>query len=206
MRMRESHGACATPAGRPAPGRYMQRGAEAVHAANPAALVIMGGLNYDTDLSFLGARPVDVSFAAEGKLVFELHWYSFSDAGAWEADNANEVCGRVARDFTRRGGFLLDRGFPLFLSEFGADLRGAARKDDRYFPCAASVVAELDLDWALWALQGSYALRQGVRGMDEVYGVLDWSWSRPRNETALSRIQSLQRPLRGQVLDTRALQ
>ncbi|XP_040376938.1 glycosyl hydrolase 5 family protein [Oryza brachyantha] len=182
--------------------RYMQRGAEAVHAANPAALVVMGGLGYDTDLSFLGARPVDVSFAAAAaerrKLVFELHWYSFSDARAWEAENANEVCGRVARDFlARRGGFLLDAGLPLFLSEFGGDTRGGSRADDRYFPCAAAVAAELDLDWALWALQGSYALRQGVPGTDEVYGVLDWSWSKPRNVTALARVQSLQRPLRG---------
>ncbi|BAF09234.1 Os02g0596200 [Oryza sativa Japonica Group] len=140
--------------------RYMQMGAEAVHAANPAALVIMGGLGYDTDLSFLAARPVDVSFAAaeRGKLVFELHWYSFADARAWESEDANEVCGRVARGVARRGGFLLDAGFPLFLSEFGADTRGGSRKDDRYLPCAAAVAAELDLDWALWALQGSYAL------------------------------------------------
>lgn len=177
--------------------KYMQRGAEAVHAANPRALVIMGGLGYDTDLSFLSARQVDVGFAGENKLVFELHWYSFSDARAWEAANANEVCGRVARDLARRGAFLLDRGFPLFLSEFGADFRGGALKDDRYYPCAAAVAAELDLDWALWALQGSYALRQGVAGMDEVYGVLDWSWSKARNETVLARIQSLQQPLRG---------
>ncbi|KAL6899656.1 hypothetical protein ACP4OV_006314 [Aristida adscensionis] len=177
---------------------YMQRGAEAVHAANPRALVIMGGLSYDTDLSFLAAgRPVGVSFAGEGKLVFELHWYSFTDGRAWETGNANEVCGRVARDVARRGGFLLDRGFPLFLSEFGADFRGGDLKDNRYYPCAAAVAAELDLDWALWALQGSYALRQGVAGMDEVYGVLDWSWSRPRNASVLPRIQALQRPLRG---------
>lgn len=179
-------------------GRYMQRGAEAVHAANPRALVIMGGLSYDYDLSFLAARQVGVSFAAENKLVFEVHWYSFSDARAWEAEGANEVCGRAARDFARRGGFLLARGFPLFLSEFGADSRGGDRKDNRYFPCAAAVGAEHDVDWAYWALQGSYALRQGVAGMDEVYGVLDWSWSKPRNATVLPRIQALQRPLQGQ--------
>ncbi|TVU29412.1 hypothetical protein EJB05_20977 [Eragrostis curvula] len=176
---------------------YMQRGAEAVHAANPRALVIMGGLGYDYDLSFLGSRQVGVTFLAENKLVFEVHWYSFSDARAWETQNANEVCGRAAREFARRGGFLLDRGLPLFLSEFGADFRGGDLKDNRFFPCAASVAADLDLDWALWALQGSYALRQGVAGMDEVYGVLDWSWSKTRNETVLPRIQALQRPLRG---------
>ncbi|CAN6279072.1 unnamed protein product [Urochloa humidicola] len=176
---------------------HMQRAAEAVHAAIPRALVILGGLSYDTDLSFLAARPVGVSFAAEGKLVFEVHWYGFSDARAWEAQNANEVCARAARDLERRAGFLLDRGFPLFLSEFGADLRGGDVRGNRYFPCAAAVAAERDLDWAYWALQGSYALRQGVAGMDEVYGVLDWSWSRPRNATLLPRIQALQRPLQG---------
>ena len=34
--------------------------------------------------------------------------------------------------------------------------------------------------------------------MDEVYGVLDWSWSKARNETVLPRIQALQRPIQGQ--------
>ena len=34
-------------------------------------------------------------------------------------------------------------------------------------------------------------------GLDEVYGVLDWAWCRPRNDTALRRVQALQRPLRG---------
>nr|CAB3450253.1 unnamed protein product [Digitaria exilis] len=176
---------------------YMERGAEAVHAASPRALVIMGGLSYDYDLSFLAARQVSVSFAAEGKLVPEVHWYSFSDARAWEAENANEVCARASREFARRAGFLLARGLPLFLSEFGADLRGGDPRDNRFFPCAASVAAEHDLDWAYWALQGSYALRQGVAGMDEAYGVLDWSWSKPRNVTVLPRIQSLQRPNQG---------
>lgn len=176
---------------------YMQRGAEAVHAANPRALVIMGGLGYGYDLSFLATRQVGVTFLAENKLVFEAHWYSFSDARAWESGNANEACGRAAREFARRAGFLLDRGVPLFLSEFGADSRGGDRKDDRFFPCAAAVAAELDLDWALWALQGSYALRQGVPGMDEVFGVLDWSWAGPRNGTVLPRVRALQRALRG---------
>ncbi|CAL4886910.1 unnamed protein product [Urochloa decumbens] len=176
---------------------YMQRGAEAVHAGMPRALVIMGGLSYDTDLSFLATRPVAVSFGAEGKLVFEVHWYGFSDARAWESRNANEVCAGAARAFDRRAGFLQARGFPLFLSEFGADLRGGDVRGNRYFPCVAAVAAERDLDWAYWALQGSYALRQGVVGMDEVYGVLDWSWSKVRNETMLPRIQALQRPLQG---------
>ncbi|CAL5021099.1 unnamed protein product [Urochloa decumbens] len=163
-----------------------------------------GDRDFDADLwvdglAFMANFFSDVPnvVGAEGKLVFEVHWYGFSDGRAWESRNANEVCAGAARAFDRRAGFLQARGFPLFLSEFGADLRGGDVRGNRYFPCAAAVAAERDLDWAYWTLQGSYALRQGVVGMDEVYGVLDWSWSKVRNETVLPRIQALQRPLQG---------
>lgn len=53
----------------------MPKGAEAVHGANPDVLVIMSGLNYDLDLSFLRKQQVKLSFSR--KLVFELHWYSY---------------------------------------------------------------------------------------------------------------------------------
>ncbi|BAT73449.1 hypothetical protein VIGAN_01093300 [Vigna angularis var. angularis] len=54
--------------------RYMVRGAEAVHAANSDLLVILSGLNFDTDLSFIRDRPVSLTF--KGKLVFEVHRYA----------------------------------------------------------------------------------------------------------------------------------
>lgn len=57
----------------------MPQGAEAVHAANPKLLVIVSGIDYDTNLSFFRDRSVTVSFT--DKLVFELHWYSFTDGG-----------------------------------------------------------------------------------------------------------------------------
>uniref|UniRef100_M8B8X6 Endoglucanase E1 n=1 Tax=Aegilops tauschii TaxID=37682 RepID=M8B8X6_AEGTA len=112
--------------------KYMQRGAEAVHAANPRVLVILSGLSFDNDLAFLNSRQVSLSFAR--KAAFEVHWYSFSNGQEWAAGSPNE---------------------------------------------------------------GSYYLRQGVLDLDEVYGVLDRAWSRPRNDTALRRVQPLQRPLRG---------
>jgi len=173
----------------------MQRGAEAVHAANPRVLVILSGLSFDNDLAFLSSRPVNLSFA--GKAAFEVHWYSFSNSQEWSSRNANQACARVSAGVTRRALYLLDRGWPVILSEFGVDNRGANANDNRYYGCTAAVVADLDLDWALWALQGSYYLREGVRDHDEAYGVLDGSWSKPRNATALRRVQALQRPLRG---------
>uniref|UniRef100_A0A453C7T7 Glycoside hydrolase family 5 domain-containing protein n=1 Tax=Aegilops tauschii subsp. strangulata TaxID=200361 RepID=A0A453C7T7_AEGTS len=175
--------------------KYMQRGAEAVHAANPRVLVILSGLSFDNDLAFLNSRQVSLSFAR--KAAFEVHWYSFSNGQEWAAGSPNEVCARIGASVSRRALYLLDQGWPVFLSEFGVDNRGGNANDNRYYGCAAAVAADLDLDWALWTLQGSYYLRQGVLDLDEVYGVLDRAWSRPRNDTALRRVQPLQRPLRG---------
>ena len=55
----------------------MQKGAEAVHSANSDFLVILSGLSYDKDLSFLRNQQVNLTFT--GKLVYETHWYGFSD-------------------------------------------------------------------------------------------------------------------------------
>lgn len=68
--------------------------AEAVHGANPNVLVILSGLNFDTDLSF------------NGKLVFEEHWYSFGDTQSWTLGNPNQVCEQVTRNFMNQNKFL----------------------------------------------------------------------------------------------------
>lgn len=175
--------------------RYMQKGAEAVHAANPNILVILSGLNYDRDLSFLLKKPVSLSFS--NKLVFELHWYGFSDGQAWQDGNLNQVCGEVVGETMRKAGFLLDQGYPLFLSEFGVDMRGSNVNDNRYLNCFMGWAAELDVDWALWVLTGSYYLRDGIAGYDETYGVFDWNWCGIRNHTILQKISALQYPFRG---------
>jgi len=125
------------------------------------------------DLAFLNSRPVNLSFT--GNVAFEVHWYSFSNSPEWSSGNANQACARITAGITHRAFYLLDKGWPVILSEFGVDNRGVNTNDNRYYGCAAAAAADLDLDWALWALQGSYYLREGVLGLDEVYGVLDWA-------------------------------
>ncbi|KAG2410439.1 uncharacterized protein HKW66_Vig0011040 [Vigna angularis] len=174
---------------------YMVKGAETVHAANPDVLVILSGLNFDKDLSFIQKRQVNVTF--KEKLVFEAHWYGFTDGEAWVNGNPNQVCGQVAGNFMRTSGYLVNQGWPLIISEFGVDLRGTNVNDNRYLNCFLTVAAEHDLDWALWTLVGSYYFRQGVVGMEEFYGILNWDWSQVRNLTFLNRISSLQLPFRG---------
>ncbi|XP_062110479.1 glycosyl hydrolase 5 family protein-like [Humulus lupulus] len=182
--------------------KYMQRGAEAVHSANPDVLVILSGLNYDKDFTFLRNRPVSLTFS--GKLVFETHWYAFTDGKAWESGNPNQVCGTVMNNIMRQSGFLLEKGFPLFLSEFGVDQRGTNVNDDRYLNCFLALAAELDLDWALWTLVGSYYYRQGVIGMNEYYGIMNWDWDEIRNASLLQKISAIQYPFQGPgLLETR---
>ncbi|KAL7171609.1 hypothetical protein ACSBR2_036299 [Camellia fascicularis] len=175
--------------------RYMQKGAEAVHAVNPDVLVIISGLSFDKDLSFLLNRPVNLTFT--GKLVFEVHWYGFSDGSAWKTGNPNQVCGQVVDQMMRKAGFVLEQGYPLFMSEFGVDLRGTNDNDNRYLNCFLGVAAELDLDWALWTLAGSYYLREGVIGLEEFYGVFNWDWCEARNSSFLERISAIQSPFQG---------
>ncbi|KAI7988897.1 hypothetical protein LOK49_LG13G00526 [Camellia lanceoleosa] len=177
--------------------RYMQKGAEAVHAINPDVLVILSGLTFDKDLSFLIKRPVSLSFT--GKLVFEVHWYGFSDGLPWKRGNPNHVCGRAMHQFMRKAGFVLEQGYPLFLSEFGVDLRGTDVTDNRYLNCLLGVAAELDFDWALWTLAGSYYLKEGVSGFNEVYGLFNWNWSEARNSSFLDRISGIQLPFQGPI-------
>ncbi|XP_047316407.1 glycosyl hydrolase 5 family protein-like [Impatiens glandulifera] len=175
--------------------KYMQKGAEAVHSANPNILVILSGLSYDTDLSFLQHRTLDLSFT--GKVVFEVHWYGFTDGTAWKSGNPNQVCGRIVSNVKRKAGFLVDKGYPLFVSEFGIEQKGTNVNDNRYFNCFMSVVAELDLDWALWTLVGSYYFREGISGFDETYGLYNWNWCEDRNSTFLQRISAVQSPFQG---------
>ncbi|XP_024993411.1 uncharacterized protein LOC112527181 [Cynara cardunculus var. scolymus] len=175
--------------------RYMQKGAEAVHAANPNVLVIVSGLSYDKDLSFLHTQPLTLTFSQ--KLVYEIHWYGFSNSEDWETGNPNDVCGRVVENITAKSGFLLDQGYPLFVSEWGVDQRGTNENDNRFLNCFLAWAAEYDLDWALWTLAGSYYFRQGVVGMEEFYGVLNWDWCKPRNSSFLEKISPLQSPFQG---------
>ncbi|WJZ80693.1 hypothetical protein VitviT2T_000592 [Vitis vinifera] len=175
--------------------RYMQKGAEAVHSANPDVLVIVSGLSYDTDLSFVLKQELELTFT--GKLVFEMHWYGFTDGSAWETGSPNQVCGRVVESVMRRGGVLLEKGWPLFVSEFGVDQRGTNVNDNRYLNCFFGLAAELDFDWALWTLVGSYYTREGVIGLEEFYGLLNWNWCEVRNSSFLQRISALQSPFQG---------
>lgn len=185
---------------------FMQKGAEAVHRTNPNVLVILSGLSFDTNLAFLSQKPVNLTF--KEKLVFEMHWYAFSDGRAWANGNPNQICGSVTSSVMSRGGFLITPNktytAPLFFSEFGIDQRGTNVNDNRYINCFLAFAAENDLDWAYWALQGSYYIRSGTPALDETYGILNGDWSQPRNSSFLARLNFIQQPFQGPGLSQRS--
>ncbi|XAR70241.1 Cellulase [Bertholletia excelsa] len=174
--------------------KYMQKGAKVIHKANPEVLVLISGLSYSANLEFLKKKPVEP--IPRNKMVYEAHWYSWfsfgSELGSW-VDQPNEVCGNASRLFIDQIGFVATGSdpYPLFLSEFGVDQRGDEGQD-RFLSCFLAKMAEMDLDWAMWALQGSYMLRENNTDMEEVYGVLSYGWDRLRNPKLIRRLQLIQ--------------
>ncbi|XP_043690331.1 glycosyl hydrolase 5 family protein-like [Telopea speciosissima] len=174
---------------------FMQKGAEVVHDANPNVLVILSGLDFDKDLGMLKNQQVTVSF--KKKLVFEVHWYSFAASNDWKNGNPNDVCGSQVQIIKDQAFYLLDQGYPLFMSEWGINLGGNNVGDNRFASCAFALIAELDLDWAYWSLMGSYYYREHIMALDESYAVLGWDWAEVRNPSFMQRLSSIQSPFRG---------
>ncbi|KAG8375041.1 hypothetical protein BUALT_Bualt10G0058400 [Buddleja alternifolia] len=169
--------------------KYMQDGATRIHRENPDFLVIISGLHYDTILGFLKTKPLQINL--NNKLVFEAHWYSYGfPADKWTSQT-NHLCASVTQNARDNYLFLLtgNNSFPLFLSEFGIDQRGANEADNRYISCLLATMAENDVDWALWTFHGSYILREEKVNLEEFYGVIDFNWDRPRNPSFLGRLQ-----------------
>ncbi|XP_059639248.1 glycosyl hydrolase 5 family protein-like [Cornus florida] len=176
--------------------KHMKEGAEAIHGANPDLLVLVSGLSYDTNLSFVKEKPLDVDLG--NKLVYEAHWYSFGDSDDDWKNQPNVMCNTVTDKFQNlSGGFIIsgEKPYPLFLSEFGADQGFQNEKDNKYITCLMAYVADKDLDWALWTLQGSYLVREGQIDTDETYGMFDSDWQNLRNPDMQVRLQLIKQTI-----------
>ncbi|PWA41081.1 ricin B, lectin domain, Glycoside hydrolase, family 5 [Artemisia annua] len=122
-----------------------------------------------------------------GSLVWFLKWRRLGHRQL-------KVCGQVIDTMKTNAIFLLDLGYPLFISEWGVDQKGTNENDHRYLNCFLGWAAEHDLDWALWSLVGSYYYREGVVGMEEFCGILNWNSHETRNSSFLKKISPLQSP------------
>ncbi|KAE9407560.1 cellulase family protein [Gymnopus androsaceus JB14] len=173
---------------------YVTQGAQAVNVANPDVLIIIGGSQSAEDLSFIKSRPLDITWT--GKHVFEMHAYSFSVSYV----NPLNICSVALAEYGLLDGFVLTQNeaytAPLILSEFGVGLSGGPNDgisdaDLSYFNCIMQYMEGNDMEWALWALQGSYYIRQGVADVKETWGLIDYDWVGLRNEQFLPMMANL---------------
>ncbi|KAI1396119.1 glycoside hydrolase family 5 protein [Hypoxylon fuscum] len=165
---------------------FMTQAATRVHAANPELLVVMGGTQSATDLTHLRTnKNIDWS-AWAGKHVWEWHAYSFTVTFAVAKGN----CDLLKQTYGLFDGFVLEQDkdytAPLILSEFGFGMTGGPNDglsddDNSYFQCLRDYVTGNDGEWAMWAVQGSYYVRQGAVGAEESWGLLDADWKALRN-------------------------
>ncbi|XP_076887470.1 glycosyl hydrolase 5 family protein-like [Bidens hawaiensis] len=177
---------------------YMQQGGGAIHHENPDILVIFSGLSYDTNLGFLKGQPLMIKL--DNKLVFESHWYPFGQPEDKWIFQTNEYCAGVTKTFMDNTGFLLQDNknpVPLFLSEFGLDQSGGNEVENRYLVCLLATVAEMDVDWALWQLPGSFMLREGKVDVEDVFGMYDSKWKKLRNATMVDKLRFIQTNIQG---------
>lgn len=181
---------------------YIKKGATTIHEANSNLLVIVSCLGYDLDFTFLKAKPLQLSF--ENKLVYEIHRYSFSEGQSdlWINQSPNEVCENVTQEIKTKSGFLIEgnNSAPLFVSEFGINQLGLNRADNMFLGCFLGYLAEMDLDWSIWTLQGSYYIRDGLHGPEESFGLLTSNWTNLRSPEFHRKLQLIQQKLQGKVL------
>ncbi|KAK4157793.1 glycoside hydrolase superfamily [Chaetomidium leptoderma] len=170
---------------------YMRQGADAVHAANPALLIFLSGLSFDTYLTPVvqgtaltpgSGRFSRADFSAGGgygvdKLVLELHNYE-TGVGSCETLKGN---------LDRNGFQALHSGngvanvFPVMMTEFGFQM-DAQTWTGVYASCLARYLPALKAGWTIWVLAGSYYVRSGTQDYDEGWGLLNHDWSAWRSQ------------------------
>ncbi|KAG6585801.1 hypothetical protein SDJN03_18534, partial [Cucurbita argyrosperma subsp. sororia] len=174
---------------------YVRQGSQLIHRINPNLLVVISGLNYDNDLSHLKKRPL--GYTLHNKVVLEAHLYSFSGdhESKFTKNPLNVICDQIMEKFEKEAGFVVDmeNPYPLFLSEFGYDQSGGNDAQNRFMSCFLARIVEKDIDWALWAFQGSYMYRQGHQDIEESFGVMDYSWTKDRNPKLQQLLQLAKR-------------
>ncbi|KAK7704204.1 hypothetical protein SLS57_010587 [Botryosphaeria dothidea] len=158
--------------------KFVGQGLNAIHGSNADLLMVVGGPSYATDLSFLYDDPLDRS-AFPDKVVWEFHNYQWSWSYSDCADHQTKL--------GQKTGFLLgenqDYTGPLWLSEFGWNLDTPSAAEIDYYTCLVQYMQGNDADWAFWALQGSYYIRDGETNFEETFGLVNKDWSAWRNTT-----------------------
>lgn len=165
---------------------FVRRGVDAIHTANPALLVFLSGLSYDTYMTPVVqgtaltpgtgkfSRSDFAGTAGQDKLVVELHNY----------ENGASSCSSLQSNLVRNGFSALSASgaaaFPVVMTEFGFAMDDKAWRGT-YATCLASFLPQQKAGWMIWVIAGSYYVRSGRQDFDEAWGMVTRDWSEWRS-------------------------
>ncbi|KAI5920169.1 glycoside hydrolase superfamily [Camillea tinctor] len=162
----------------------VKEGAKSINDANPAPLIFLSGLDFDTWVTPVvqgtALTPGSETFSAAGgfpgfadKLVLEIHNYE-NNAGSCSSINNN----LYSKGFQAMhpDDSATKNAFPVLLTEFGFQ-QTATEWQRPYASCIASYLADQKAGWFIWVVAGSYYTRSGTQDFEETWGLLTHDWS-----------------------------
>lgn len=179
-----------------------ERAGDAVLSVNRNLLIVVGGLDYQTDLSGAGTRPITLKTA--DRLVYAPHAYK----GEYDVSHGYAA---FKRQVGQRWGYLLDQHqrytAPLWVSEFGTCITWTSKCDQHDADFSNAIqryLREGDIDWAYWQLGSTQSdsldhdgnphhdgkLRH--HGDLDYYGLLNPRWNAPADAQNVGKIKALQ--------------
>jgi hypothetical protein len=174
--------------------RYVVRGiTEAISFTNPRLLVVVSGLHYDTDLTFIRTKPIQdlLPQSIRNKIVYEGHWYS------WTGYGHSTECNQMKAGIQDVWGFILEANHtytaPVWLTEFGTDV-DSFTGNDKFIDCVQSFFQTpltSTMSWAYWVLAGSYYLKQGTPESHDSFGLLTDNWKEIKSKAFIDLLSKV---------------
>jgi hypothetical protein len=174
--------------------RYVLRGIlEAISLVNPQLLIVISGLNYDLNLTFIRSRSIQelVPQSIQNKIVYEAHWYSWSGYGP--LDN----CTKMIEGIQNAWGFILESNHsytaPVWLTEFGTNV-DSFTGDDQFIDCVKSFLQTPltnTMSWSYWVLVGTYYIRSGTIEEHDSFGLLTDNWKEIKSKTFIDILSKM---------------
>lgn len=153
-----------------------------VQEAAPHWLIIVGGINYQKDLTGIMHKPVLLKIP--NKLVYSGHFYNFSwPLAFWSVRSEESFREKLFNEQL----FVRGLGVPFLMGEFGSN------EADVPWTYLMIYMRELDLDWCYWCLDGYKCDKKE----DETYGVWDYHFRQARHPELLQDMKRIGRPVKG---------
>jgi endoglucanase len=173
---------------------YVLRGIrEAISLLNPRLLIVISGLDYDLNLKFVQTRSIQelVPHAIRKQIVYEAHWYSWSNYGH------STDCDKMQAGIYDAWAFLLELNrtytAPMWLTEFGTNV-DQFTGNDPFIDCVRDFLRQTltsNVSWSYWVLAGSYYLRSGIVESHEAFGLLTDNWKEIKSNAFANLLSSM---------------